>query len=72
MAGLSKAEISALSTQERLALIGELWESLETPLLEPSIEEAHRRIVEERLADYDPEQEQLRTLDEVCGLLRTR
>jgi len=72
MAVLSKAEIATLSTQERLALIDDLWESIETPPLEPSIEAAHRRIVEERLADYDPSSEEFLTLDQISGRLRTR
>jgi putative addiction module component (TIGR02574 family) len=72
MAVLSKAEIAALSTQERLALIDDLWESIEAPLLEPSVEAAHRRIVEERLADYDPLSEEFLTLDQVSERLRGR
>ena len=72
MTVLTKAEISALSTQERLSLIGDLWDSLETPRLEASIEKAHRRIVEERLTGYDPAREELHTLDEVYGRLRAR
>ena len=72
MAVLSKAEIAALSTEERLSLIGDLWESIETPQLDTSTDEAHRRILEERLADYDPSREELVSLDEVCDRLRSR
>jgi putative addiction module component (TIGR02574 family) len=72
MAVLSKGEIAALSAQERLALIDDLWESLEAPRLETSVESAHRRIVEKRLADYDPSSEELLTLDEVTERLRAR
>lgn len=72
MAVLSKAEIAALSTQDRLALIGDLWESLEAPRLDASIDAAHRRIVEERLAEYDPSREEFLTLDGVCDRLRAR
>ncbi len=72
MAMLSKAEIAALSTKERLALIDDLWESIETPPLEPSVEAAHRRIVEERLADYDPSSEEFLTFDQVSERLRAR
>jgi putative addiction module component (TIGR02574 family) len=72
MAVLSKAEIAALSTQERLALIDDLWESLEAPRLEPPIEAEHRRIIEERLADYDPSMEELLPQDEVFDRLRAR
>jgi putative addiction module component (TIGR02574 family) len=72
MAVLSKSEIAALSPQERLDLIDDLWESLEAPQLDRSVEAAHRRIIEERLAEYDPSTEDLRTLDEVCEQLRNR
>lgn len=72
MAVLSKIEIAALSTEERLALIDDLWESIETPLLEPSVEAAHRGIVEQRLADYDPSAEEFLTLDQVSERLRAR
>jgi putative addiction module component (TIGR02574 family) len=72
MGVLSKAQIASLSTQERLALIDDLLESLETPHLESSIEAAHRQIVEERLADYHPESETLLTVDEVCQQLQAR
>jgi putative addiction module component (TIGR02574 family) len=69
MAVLSKTEISALSTQERLTLIDDLWESMETPLLEPLVEAAHRKIIDERLADYDPTSEELLTLDQISERL---
>jgi putative addiction module component (TIGR02574 family) len=72
MAVLSKTEISALSTEERLALIDDLWESLEAPLLEPLVEVAHRKIISERLADYDPSSEELLTLDQVSDWLHAR
>jgi len=72
MAVLSKAEIAALSDEQRLELIEELWESLEAPLLEASVEAAHRQVVEQRLADYDPSTEELLTLDQICERLRDR
>jgi putative addiction module component (TIGR02574 family) len=72
MAVLSKAQIAALSAFERLALIEELWDGLEAPRLEPSIEAAHRQILEERLGNYDPESETLLTVDEVCRQVRAR
>jgi putative addiction module component (TIGR02574 family) len=72
MAVLTKTEIATLSTQERLALIDDLWESLETPQLEAQIEAAHRQIIEERLENYDPASEELLTLDEVSERLRAR
>jgi hypothetical protein len=58
MAVLSKGEILALSTKERLALIDDLWESLEAPLLETAtngapVPEWQRRILDERLLDFE-------------------
>lgn len=58
MAVLSKSEISALSTEERLALIDDLWESIETHLSATSIRteqipEWQRRILDERLLDLE-------------------
>jgi putative addiction module component (TIGR02574 family) len=72
MAVLSKMEISALSTQERLALIDDLWESIEAPLLEPLVEASHRKIISERLADYDSSSEEFLTLDQVSEWLHAR
>jgi hypothetical protein len=58
MAVLSKTEIASLSTQERLALIDDLWESLEAPLPVSATTGApipvwQRRILDERLLDLD-------------------
>jgi putative addiction module component (TIGR02574 family) len=58
MAVLSKTEISALSTQERLALIDDLWESLEenqavAAASSAQVPEWQRRILDERLLDLE-------------------
>jgi hypothetical protein len=62
MAVLSKTEISALSTQERLALIDELWESLEAnqaanqaaaATSSAQLPDWQRRILDERLHDLE-------------------
>jgi hypothetical protein len=62
MAVLSKTEISALSTQERLALIDDLWESLEanqaanqaaTAESSAHVPDWQRRILDERLLDLE-------------------
>jgi hypothetical protein len=66
MAVLSKTEISALSTQERLALIDDLWESLEAnqaanqvanqaaaAASSAQLPEWQRRILDERLHDLE-------------------
>jgi len=43
--------IDTWSVEDRLRLIGEIWNSLEGPLQE--IPEEHRRILEQRLAEAD-------------------
>jgi putative addiction module component (TIGR02574 family) len=58
MAVLSKTEISALPIQERLALIDDLWESLEANQAAPTASPAQipdwqRRILDERLHDLE-------------------
>jgi putative addiction module component (TIGR02574 family) len=58
MAVLSKKEIFALSTQERLALIDDLWESLEANQAAAATDSAQvsdwqRRILDERLHDLE-------------------
>jgi putative addiction module component (TIGR02574 family) len=58
MAVLSKAEIAALSTQDRLKLIDALWESIEEPQAATADREAQvpdwqRRILDERLLDLE-------------------
>jgi putative addiction module component (TIGR02574 family) len=58
MAVLSKTEISALSTQERLALIDDLWESLEanqaaTAASSAQVPDWQRQILDERLLDLE-------------------
>lgn len=58
MAVLSKTEIATLSTQERLALIDDLWASLEAPQaatakIGAQVPDWQRRILDERLLDLD-------------------
>jgi putative addiction module component (TIGR02574 family) len=58
MAVLSKTEISALTTHERLALIDDLWESIEVPQAEIAtgsvqLPDWQRRILDERLHDLE-------------------
>jgi putative addiction module component (TIGR02574 family) len=72
MSVLSKAEIAALSSEERLALIENLWDSFEKPPVEASVEAAHTRIVRERLEGYDSASDELLTLDEVCERLHSK
>ena len=49
MATLTKSDIAALSVEQRLALIDDLWESIEGPLGSIEPPDWHRPIVEARL-----------------------
>ena len=62
MAVLTKTEISALSTEERLALIDDLWESIEAPFFTSHataavpaarVPEWQSQILDERLLDLE-------------------
>jgi hypothetical protein len=62
MAVLSKAEIASLTTEERLTLIGDLWESLEAHQASPEattdpcrvrVPDWQRHILDERLLDLE-------------------
>jgi len=70
MAVMSKAEINALSPEERMGLIDALWESFGYPEADTSAEAAHREIMTHRLAEYDLQTEELRTLDQIVEQLR--
>jgi putative addiction module component (TIGR02574 family) len=58
MAALTKAEIAALSTEERLALIDDIWESFEAPLVNGAasadgVPEWQKKILDRRLLDLE-------------------
>jgi len=58
MAVLTKAEIAALSTEERLALIDDIWDSFEAPLVNGAasgdgIPEWQKKILDKRLLDLE-------------------
>ena len=53
MATLTKSEIAALSVDERLALIDNLWESIEEPLELLAHSDWHREVLDKRIDDAD-------------------
>jgi putative addiction module component (TIGR02574 family) len=70
MPTLTSGEISRLSPPERLALIGELWDSLgdaETPT-----SSAQRQELERRLASFDKDKSQATTWEELKAELAAR
>ena len=70
MSTLTRDEISRLSPPERLALIGELWDSItdaELPLLP-----AHRRELERRMASFYQERGQAVSWEQLKAELAER
>jgi putative addiction module component (TIGR02574 family) len=53
MAILTKSEIAALSIDERLALIDDLWESIEERDEAFALSDGHREILDKRIEEAD-------------------
>jgi putative addiction module component (TIGR02574 family) len=53
MAVLTKSEIAALSIDERLALIDDLWESIEERQEAFALPDGHREILDKRIEEAD-------------------
>jgi putative addiction module component (TIGR02574 family) len=53
MATLTKAEIAAMTPEDRLELIDDLWSSFEDDSEFLSTPDWHRQVLEERLAEAD-------------------
>jgi len=66
---LQELGIDRLSNEERLRLIGEIWESL-TPVDQREIPESHREELDRRLADADADPAAGRPWEEVRERLR--
>jgi putative addiction module component (TIGR02574 family) len=64
MAVLTKSEIAALSLDERLALIDDLWESIEEPHDAVTPPDWHREVLERRLAAAERDPQPLVSWDE--------
>ena len=61
--------IDRLTPEERLKLIGEIWESL-TPIAQTEIPESHRQELDRRLANADADPAAGRPWEEVRKRLR--
>ncbi len=70
MAILSQHQIGSLTFQEKIALIDELWASLDCSEVGASLDNAYDRLLEQRLADSDAEMDELITLDLASRQLR--
>ena len=66
---LQELGIDRLSNEERLRLIGEIWDSL-TPINQLEIPESHREELDRRLADADANPAAGRPWEEVRARLR--
>ena len=67
---LSRHQIATLTVGEKIALIDELWASLDCSEIEASLDNAYDRLMEQRLADCDAETDLLVTLDQASRQLR--
>ena len=70
MSILSRQQIASLTYREKIALIDELWASLNSSEIGTSLDDAYDRLLEQRLADCDAETDALVTLDRASRQLR--
>lgn len=68
-ATLQSLGLDRLSVEERLALIGELWDSLDT---EPPLTDAQKADLDQRLAAFQADPKAGSTWDEVKARLKAR
>ena len=66
------AEILMLPVEERLRLIEMIWESLVRNPSDVPVGEAHRAVIDERLAEHQRNAEDIATRDEVLAEARRR
>jgi putative addiction module component (TIGR02574 family) len=64
------AEILKLSVEERLRLIEMIWESLVRNPSDVPIGEAHRAVIDERLAEHQRDPDDVASRDEVLAEAR--
>lgn len=70
MSILNRHQIASLTYREKIALIDELWASLDISEIGTSLDDAYDRILEQRMADCDAETDVLITLDHASRQLR--
>jgi putative addiction module component (TIGR02574 family) len=70
MSILNQHQIASLTYREKIALIDELWASLDISEIGTSLDDAYDHILEQRMADCDAETEMLITLDRASRQLR--
>lgn len=66
------AKILELSVEERLRLIDLIWESLSVNPDELPLREAHRKMLEERLAEHERDPDDVITHEELMTFVRSK
>lgn len=64
------AKILALSVEERLRLIELIWESIPEHSTDVTLSDAHRKILDERMAEHDRDPDDVVSLEEALVLAR--
>lgn len=70
MSILNQHQIASLTYREKIALIDELWASLNIQEVGTCLDDAYDHILEQRMADCDAETDVLITLDHASRQLR--
>jgi putative addiction module component (TIGR02574 family) len=70
MSILSQQQIASLTYREKVALIDELWASLDCSEIGTTLDDAYDRLMEQRLADSDADADVLITLGRASIQLR--
>lgn len=66
------AQILALPVEERLRLIELIWESLAANAAEIPLSDAHRKILDERMAEHERDPDDVITHEELLASVRRR
>ncbi len=70
MSILTQHQIASLSFQEKVALIDDLWASLDSSEVSSALSDAYSQIIEQRLAAGETDIDELITLDRASRELR--
>jgi putative addiction module component (TIGR02574 family) len=70
MSILSRQQIASLTYREKIALIDELWASMDCSEIGTTLDDAYDRLLEQRLADSDAETDVLIALDQASRQVR--
>ena len=70
MSILSQHQIASLTYREKIALIDQLWASLDNSQIGTALDDAYDHLMEQRLAECDEETDVLITLDRASRQLR--